>query len=302
MRWTAVVNPTAGRGRTRRLLPELTAALADRGVDLHIASDAEDGRRAARAAFARGAGVVACGGDGTVYDLAAVAAECDGPLALVPTGSGNDFARHFGIDGKRPLDALALLAHGTEIRCDLGRAEAADGTACRFTTVAHTGFDAEANRWANTVRWTTGTTLYVIAVMRTLAVYRPRPVRVTMASPTGESIGWEGPAWLVAVGNTRFYAGGMMITPDARADDGLLDVCIIGPVPTATFLAKFPRVFRGTHVAIAGVETFRGRTVEVETVGPGLDLNLYASGEPVGPLPARIECDPAALRLVVPPR
>ena len=251
---------------------------------MHVASDAADGQQAARTAFARGDGVVACGGDGTVYELAAVAAECDGLLASVPTGSGNDFARHFGIDGKRPLDALALLEHGTEIRCDLGRAQAGDGTSCRFTTVANTGFDAEANRWANTVSWATGTTLYVIAMLRTLAVYRPRTVRAITSSDGESTLGGSRPGSSRSA-TRRYYAGGMMITPDARADDGLLDVCIIGPVPTATFLAKFPRVFRGTHVAIPGVETFRGRTVEVETVGPGLALYLYASGEPVGPLP-----------------
>ena len=300
MRWTAVVNPAAGRGRTRRILPELAAACEARGVAVHVASDRADGERAAREAFADGRGVVACGGDGTVAELAALAAESGGALALVPTGSGNDFARHFGIDGRRPLDALALLDHGTEIRCDLGRARAADGTTRRFTTVAHTGFDAEANRWANTVQWASGTTLYVVAVMRTLAVYRPRPMRVTTTGTDGEPTVWEGPAWLVAAGNTRYYAGGMMITPAAHAQDGLLDVCVIGPIPTATFLAKFPRVFRGTHLAIPGVETFRGRAVEVETVGPGLDLDVYASGEHVGPLTACIETDPGALRLVVP--
>ncbi len=298
MRWTAVVNPAAGRGRTRRLLPQLAVALAAREIGLHVATDADDGRRAARAAFGRGDGVVACGGDGTVHELAAVAAECDGVLALLPTGSGNDFARHFGIDGKRPLDALGLLEHGRVVRCDLGRAVAADGSASRFTTVANTGFDAEANRWANGVQWATGTTLYVAAVVRTLAVYRPRRVRVTV-----DGAAWEGPAWLVAVGNSRYYAGGMMITPDARTDDGLLDVCVIGPVPTARFLARFPQVFRGTHVTIPDVETLRGRVVEVEVLEPraGPALDLYASGERVGPLPARIECDPAALQLVVPP-
>ena len=80
-------------------------------------------------------------------------------------------------------------------------------------------------------------------------------MRVTV--PDGETPA-EGAAWLVAVGNGRSYAGGMKIAPDARADDGLLDVCVVGPVPTATFLANFPKVFNGTHVAIPGVETFRG--------------------------------------------
>ena len=301
MRWTAVVNPAAGRGRTRRILRELGDACAARGIAVHVARDRADGEDAARAAFGDGRGVVACGGDGTVSELAAVAAECDGVVALVPTGSGNDFARHFGIDGKRPLDTLALLEHGREIRCDLGRARAADGTSRRFTTVAHTGFDAEANRWANGVQWTSGTTLYVVAVLRTLAVYQPRPIRVATTGADGSTAVWEGPAWLVAAGNTRFYAGGMMITPAARVDDGLLDVCVIGPVPKTTFLAKFPHVFRGTHVTIPGVHTFRGSAVSIEAVGPGLDLDLYASGERVGPLDACVECDPGALRLVVPP-
>jgi diacylglycerol kinase (ATP) len=296
MRWTAVVNPAAGRGRTRRLLPSLAEALTARGVAMHVATDAADGLRAARDAFDRGEGVVACGGDGTVHEIAAVAADRDGVLAVVPSGSGNDFARHFGIDGKRPLDALSLLEHGHVARCDLGRAKAADGTDCRFTTVANTGFDAEANRWANTVQWATGTTLYVAAVLRTLAVYRPRAVRITVDGET-----WEDRAWLVAVGNTRYYAGGMMITPNASADDGLLDVCVIGPVSTGRFLVDFPRVFRGTHLAIPRVESFRGRVVEVETVGSGLALDVYASGERVGPLPARIECEAGALRLRVPP-
>ncbi len=296
MGWTAVVNPTAGRGRTRRLLGPLGDALRARGVTVHVGADAADGLLAARTAFDRGDGVVACGGDGTVAALAGVAAEAGGTLAVVPTGSGNDFARHLGIDGRRPLDALALLDHGRHARCDLGRAESADGTSRWFTTVANTGFDAEANRWANGVQWATGTTLYVAAVLRTLAVYRPRRLRVTVDGTV-----WDDAAWLVAVGNTRGYAGGMLITPGAVIDDGLLDVCVIGPVPRGEFLAKFPRVFRGTHVAVPLVETFRGRCVEVEAVGTGLALDLYASGEQVGPLPARLEPVAGALRVVVPP-
>ena len=146
------------------------------------------------------------------------------------------------------------------------------------------------------MRWATGTTLYVAAVLRTFATYRPRRLRVTVDGSV-----WDDSAWLVAVGNTRGYAGGMLITPDAAVDDGLLDVCVIGPVPTAAFLVKFPRVFRGTHVAVPLVETFRGRCVEIEAVGAGLDLDLYASGERVGPLPARVEPVAGALQIVVPP-
>src|SRR5262249_36092055 len=99
MRWRAVVNPSAGRGRTRKLLPRLTDAFASTGldVDVRVSVDLDDAVGLAREAFEDGRGVAACGGDGTVNALAGVAADHDGVLAIVPTGAGNDFARHLGL-------------------------------------------------------------------------------------------------------------------------------------------------------------------------------------------------------------
>src|SRR6266508_1667652 len=174
VRWTAVVNPSAGRGRTRKLLPRLTDAFRHTGADIEVAvsTDIDDARATARRAFDAGRGVVACGGDGTVSELAGLAAAAGGTLAMVPTGAGNDFARHLGLDHRRPLDAVRLLETGRLGAVDLGRAEA-DGTTAWFASVANTGFDSEANRWANTVQWAGGTTLYVLAVLRTLVTYHP---------------------------------------------------------------------------------------------------------------------------------
>jgi len=288
-----MVNPTAGRGRTRKLLPQLERTFAEHDVTVHVSHDTADGQRAARDAFGRGEGVVACGGDGTVSALAAIAAAEDAPLAIVPTGAGNDLARHLGIDSRTPLDAITLLDAGVTTRIDLGRAAAADGTDTIFTTVANAGFDGEANRWANEVRWVSGTPLYVLAMLRTLASYRPVPMRVC-----ADATVWEGKAWLVAVGNTRWYAGGMMITPDAAVDDGLLDVCIVEDGPKLELLRRFPRVFKGTHTSLDKVTTMRGESVEVAAPDSGLDL--WASGERVGPLPARLTVKKWSLAVVVP--
>ena len=263
-----------------------------------VPSDAAATRGLAAAAFERGDGVVVCGGDGTVAAVAGEAAARGGTVAVVPTGTGNDFARHLGLDLRRPLEALALLDEGRVAACDLGRATTADGAVTWFTTVANTGFDAEANRWANEVRWASGTAVYVLATLRTLATFQP--VRLRVVVDGGALVG---PTWLAAVGNARYYAGGMMITPGAELDDGRLDVCVIGRVSRARFLTGFPRVFRGTHPAIAGVEMRRGRVVELAADGPGGDaagLQLWACGEPVGPLPARLEAVPGALRVLVP--
>ncbi|HEX6311665.1 MAG TPA: YegS/Rv2252/BmrU family lipid kinase [Acidimicrobiia bacterium] len=303
MRWTAVVNPSAGRGRTRKLLPRLSTALVSTGLDVEvtISSDLEDARKLACDAFDRGRGVVACGGDGLVSELAGLAADAGGALAIVPTGAGNDFARHLGIDHRRPLDAVSVLERGRLTPVDLGRAEATgdggdhDNVTRWFASVANTGFDSEANRWANGVQWASGTTLYVLAVVRTLAVYRPHRFRLAVDGQT-----FELEAWLLAVGNGHCYAGGMKITPDARADDGLLDVCVVGPVSRREFLWSFPKVFRGTHVTHPAVQMFRGREVVVESLDSSVPIELYGSGERIGPLPARLVAVPDAVRVMVP--
>ncbi len=298
--WTAVVNPAAGRDRAGARLPHVVDALAgtDLDVAIQVSADADDLVAIARGAFHQGRGVVACGGDGTVCALAGVAADHGGVLAVVPVGSGNDFARQLQIPRDDLGAAVALLSHGRVDQVDLGRAHTADGRTAWFTTVANTGFDAAANEWANRVSWTSGTLLYVMATLRTLATYRPRRFRLTVDDDVIDT-----DAWLVAVGNTRTYAGGMMITPEASVHDGRLDVCVVGPVGRLDFLRTFPSVFRGEHVRHPMVRTWRADRVTVEAtepVGTATPVDLWASGEHMGPLPARLEPAPGALAVVVP--
>jgi diacylglycerol kinase (ATP) len=226
--------------------------------------------------------------------LAAIAADEGGVLGILPLGSGNDFARQLELPRGDHQAAIDVLRTGTVVRADLGRAHTADGATTWFTTVANTGFDAVANAWANDITWTSGTPLYVLATLRTLAAYSPTPVRVTVDDAVIET-----DAWLVAVGNTRTYASGMMITPAASVHDGLLDVCVVGPVSRTEFLRTFPSVFSGTHVEHPEVRTARGTHVTVETLDPAPAVDLWASGEHAGPLPARLEPVAGALAVVV---
>jgi len=296
-RWTAIVNPAAGRGRARARLPRVLDALASADLDVEIvlSASAADLVALARDAFGRDRAVVACGGDGTVCALAGVAADEGGVLGVVPLGSGNDFARQLDIPRGDHLAAIDLLRTGRVVAADLGRATTADGRTTWFTTVANTGFDAVANAWANDVTWTSGTPLYVLATLRTLAAYSPTHVRVTVDDTVIDT-----DAWLVAVGNTRTYASGMMITPDASVHDGLLDVCVVGPVSRVDFLRTFPSVFQGTHVDHPEVRTARGTNVTVEALDATPAVDLWASGEHAGPLPARLEPAPGALAVVAP--
>jgi diacylglycerol kinase (ATP) len=289
-RWTAIVNPAAGRGRTRKLLPQLEAAARAAGVELHVSPEPGAPAKLALAAAEAGRDLVACGGDGLVTEVTGVAADTNRRVAIVPTGAGNDFARVLGYDPKRPLDAFDALEHGRDRVVDLGRVNGR-----WYTCVTASGFDAEANRWANTVQRLSGTSLYVAAVLRTLAVYKPHPFRLTVDGETCELR-----AWLVAVGNGPAYAGGMKITPAARLDDGLLDVSVVGEMSKPEFLFNFPKVFKGTHVTNKKVRTFRGTHVELTSLDDRVPMEVYADGERVGPLPARMEAVPNALTARVP--
>jgi diacylglycerol kinase (ATP) len=290
MPWTAIVNPVAGRGRTQKLLPELERAASAAGIALHVSPEPGAPTKLARAATDEGHDLVACGGDGLVTEVAGVAADTGRRLAVVPTGAGNDFARVLGYDPKQPLRAFDALTKGQDRVVDLGRVNGR-----WYTCVTASGFDAEANRWANTVRKLSGTTLYVAAVLRTLAVYKPHRFRVTVDD---ESI--ETTAWLVAVGNGPAYAGGMRVTPDARLDDGLLDVTIVGAMGRPEFLWNFPKVFKGTHVGHPKVTTRRGAHVELESLDASIPMEVYADGERVGPLPGTMEAVRDALNVRVP--
>src|SRR6185437_12287943 len=183
--WTVIVNPVAGRGRTAKLLPQIEERAAAFGTKVEVSPTADDPIRLARTATDQGHDLVACGGDGLVAAVAGVAADTKRRLAVVPTGAGNDFARYLGYDPKRPLDGFGALEHGHDRVVDLGKVNGR-----WYTCVTASGFDAEANRWANTVHRLSGTALYVAAVLRTLAVYKPHPFRLTVDGDAHEINAW----------------------------------------------------------------------------------------------------------------
>jgi diacylglycerol kinase (ATP) len=102
---------------------------------------------------------------------------------------------------------------------------------------------------------------------------------------------------MVAVGNGRSYGGGMRITPDAVLDDEQLDVCVVGAMGKARFVANFPRVFRGTHPEHPAVRMYRGRSIELDADRP---FRVYADGEPLGHLPVTFTVQPKTLEVVAP--
>lgn len=289
-----VANPTSGGGRCRRLIPEILTRLQERDEPhrVVITEDGDHPRRATLEAIEQGAKVVvAMGGDGLVGSCADALVGGSTALAVVPAGSGNDFAGHLGIDAKHPVEAIEMLWRGSSRRIDVIRAEG-PGWDRHYVCVAGAGFDSEANDVANRVHRLHGTAKYVYAVFRTLIGFRPSDLLVRV---DGEEHRLRG--MLVAVGNASSYGGGMKVCPDASLEDGLAEVCVVEAMWKPRFLATFPRVFKGTHVGHPKVTMLRGAKVEIESSRP---FRVYADGEPFGPLPATFTVVPRALEVYTP--
>jgi diacylglycerol kinase (ATP) len=292
---TLFVNPTAGRGRGAAAAQPAARALREAGFGVRtiVGADAEDAAARARAAVAEGTGaLVAVGGDGLLSLALGAVAGTRTPLGVIAVGSGNDFGRSLGLPVRAPAEAAGVVARalrsGTYREIDLGR------VAGRwYGTVLATGFDSRVNDRGNRMRLPLGRFRYDLAILAELAAFRPTRYRLRLDDgPVRET-----DATLIAVGNATSYGGGMRICADARLDDGLFDVTVVGPCSRATLLKVFPRVYRGTHLSHPVVTSYRAGRVELEAEG----LTGYADGEPLGPLPLTATAHPAAVRLLAPP-
>lgn len=283
-----VVNPTAGNGAGLRVLASVAARLRDGGAWVRVVagSDAAQAADLARAAVSqRPDAVVAVGGDGLVHLTVQALAGSGVPLGIVPAGTANDLARVLGIPRDDPVHAADVVLAGHTRTVDAGR--------CGdqwFANVVSCGFDAVVSERAAGFRRLPGHARYLAALAAELP--RFRPVRFDLEL---DGRAWRTDAMFVAVGNSSTYGTGMRICPDARLDDGLLDVVALD-VSRAEVAALFPLVYGGWHLRYPGVSVRRARTVSIAAPG----LTAYAAGEQLAPLPLTCAAVPGALEVLVP--
>jgi diacylglycerol kinase (ATP) len=243
--------------------------------------------------------VVAVGGDGTVNEVVqGLAGRGNVELAVIPRGTGWDFARTYGIPRKLD-DAVAVARDGTVRSIDLGRARyrAWDGSEAEsyFANIASAGMSGAIAKRANeTTKALGGKASYLWATLTVFARWRNDEVQVTV---DGEHR--TGRMHDVVVANGRFFGGGMMICPRAEPDDGVFDVLLIGDLTKRDLLLTLPKTYRGRHLPHPKAELLRGTVVEVDAPEP---LPVELDGEQPGTTPIRLEIVPEALRLRVPVR
>jgi YegS/Rv2252/BmrU family lipid kinase len=283
-----IVNPSAGGGRTARLLPAVEAALRGHGIAFRVerTHSIEHARALARSTLPAGEVAAAMGGDGLISAVAGELRHTDGALAVLPGGRGNDFARKLGL-ASDPVAACDVLAAGREHAIDVADI---DGRA--YLGIASSGLDSDAGDIANATRLNLGQLVYVYATLRAVRAWRPARWEVVIDGAARSFTGYS-----VAVANSGVFGGGMYLAPDAELDDGLLDVVMIGDLPKRTYLAALPKVFTGAHVREPGVEMCQAREVAFHADRP---FNVQADGDPIADLPATVRVQPGALRVLVP--
>jgi diacylglycerol kinase (ATP) len=320
-----IINPAASH--SRRAWPKVHAELSRHGLrfDVYETRCAGDATLKAREALRDGYGTIAVvGGDGTLgeaaqgfFDIKEDGGDAglslpslintDAALALLPAGTGDDFAR--GLTGRRePLARWTkrLIEHSRE--GGFGRTRVIDVIAGRATghaasrfvclNVTTIGLGAEVVRrvaaQGAVVRRLPGEARFLSAACAGLLLWRERPTRVIVDE--GEAI--ECASNLMAVANNVYAGGGMMFAPDARTDDGLIDLMLSCNLTRRTILRELPRIHRGGHLKNPNVRLIKARRIRLEPLAANDSLPVEADSNVRGHTPAEFQIIPSALRIV----
>ena len=225
-----------------------------------------------------------------------IAERDDVELAVVPRGTGMDFVRTYGIPTKVD-EALRVAATGVPREIDLGRVRyrtwGGDDGDGWFANVASAGMSgAVARRADSTSKALGGKASFFMALVAVFARWKNVEVRVRV-----EDAERDGLVSNVVVANGQYQGGKMWIAPEARPDDGLFDVLVIGDITKPDFVRNVHRIYRGTHLTHPKIELLRSPWVEVDADQP---LPIELDGEQPGTTPVRFEIVPRALRVRVP--
>ncbi|MGO4384533.1 diacylglycerol/lipid kinase family protein [Specibacter sp. RAF43] len=237
--------------------------------------------------------LVVVGGDGMVHLAVNALAGTPVPLGIVPAGTGNDTARGLGLAPDNPaaaVDRFLLACQGEPRVLDAARIQRPGADPVWIMGALSAGFDALVNERANGWSWPRGRLRYNLAILRELAALRPRTYSLVVDGAPREVR-----AVLISVANGPSIGGGMKITPEARYDDGRLDLFVVSPLSRLAFLRIYPRVFSGRHTNEPVVHIERVGTVSVACDG----VVAYGDGERLGPLPVEISVVPGAVRVWV---
>ncbi len=287
--YVLIVNPISGNGNSLKKLPEIESLLKERGIEYRVETTRGrgDGKRAAAEVAAESPeGIIAVGGDGTLFDIVNGLKTAGVPLIFAPCGTGNDFIKTLELP-KDPIEAIKVQLDAPLKRIDLCRMNEQ-----YFLNVAGTGFDVEVLKNAEKYKAKySGLSVYFHGLLDALKAYKPMRARIVI-----DGIAQHASFAILSIGNGRFFGGGMKAVPEAQVSDGLFDVIIVKPVKKFLILPLIALFIGGKHVKLKLGRLYRCKKISIEC--PGMTVNMDGELYPMDT--ANFEILPGAIAVRLP--
>ena len=293
-----IVNPSSAGGSTGEAWPQIASDLRSQFGSFRALFTKHRGDAAVLASEAARKGaklIIACGGDGTISEVAngILSSGKDAELGIMPSGTGGDFRRTLEIPS-RSRDAARVLRIGRSVRIDVGRVSYTDqngADATRyFVGVASCGMSTKVIE-----RVKTDDVSFVSALLKTAMHNAPVRLVVQLDDSHERHLLVSN----LCIANARYFGGGMKIAPDAKLTDGKLDVISIGDLSAMKIFTSAPRVYTGSHLSMPEVSHTLARKITVRASDRDTEVAVEVDGELPGRLPATFQIVPDALRVRV---
>ncbi len=274
------------------LLEELNKAGIEYELS-HTGSAEEAAETVKNAEFNKYAAIAAAGGDGTIFNVLNGYFKNNSPnkipLAVIPLGTGNAFARDLGIESKDIKSAVNSIKNGHTQRADIGKFKS-EGNEYYFANIIGMGFVTDVARTAHGFKKLGGLS-YTLGVLYHTLYLKSFDVTISYdGSEINRSVSF------IEISNTRYTGKDFLMAPAASINDGLFDITIMNKATRRRLLSGLPKIFKGNHIYMDEVESIQARSIKISASSPKI---LTPDGEILGSTPLEIECIPEALEVFV---
>ncbi len=274
-----IINPVAGDGSSKLLLSKIKEKMSSQSAVIDFKISSHKGHiteLAEEAVHEKFTDLIVAGGDGTIIEAVNGILGAPIRLGILPSGTGNDYARSVGISSDFD-EAMENILETDIVLSDIGLV---NGEA--FLNSVGVGIDSDVVETTQKIKnMFPGSMAYALSTVKSILTYRAKHVRIHL-----DDVVLERKVMLIAIGNGKYIGGGMKITPNAKVDSGDFEICIVRDISKPRFLKLFPSVFKGDHVGIAEVEMFQAKSIQIESLDKPLSVN--ADGSIVGSTPAKV--------------
>lgn len=281
-----IFNPWAGHGHAGKILPQIEAYLHEIDFDYDILITEHQGHGVdltRDADFSQYGGVIAAGGDGTLYEVINGYYRNDSPvripIGVLPVGTGNAFVRDMDLHHHDWKPALDIIKTGATRKFDVGHFTT-EGKTFYYLNILGLGLVADIGATALKMK-ALGNISYTLGSLYHILKLKPFTIKMEIDDQVIERENV-----FVEISNTR-YTANFLMAPAAKTDDGLLDVTILGPKSRIGLIRSFPKIITGEHIHMKEVECFQASNIRIETNIPKI---LTPDGELMGSTPLEVDC------------